>query len=117
MKKTIICVQCPRSCPLAVDISKNEVKGNSCKRGKEFALEEIVTTKRVVTTTVKVFNKKNYVMLPVKTNKKVDKDLIFKCMKVINKIKINTPIKLGNVIVYNILNTGANVVSTSDSVF
>ena len=114
MKKTIICIQCPRSCPLNIDTLKREVEGNNCKRGKEFALEEIVTTKRVVTTTVKVFNKKNYVMLPVKTNKKIDKNLIFRCIEIIDKIKINIPIKLGDIIVNNILDTGANVVSTSD---
>ena len=114
MKKTIICIQCPRSCPLNVETLKREVEGNNCKRGEEFALEEIVTPKRVITTTIRVFNKREYVMLPVKTNKKIDKNLIFRCIEIIDKIKINIPIKLGDIIVNNILDTGANVVSTSD---
>ena len=52
-------------------------------------------------------------MLPVKTSKKIDKSLVLDCVKFINKIKVNTPINFGDVIVHNILDTGADVIATS----
>ena len=54
-KQLLICTQCPNSCILHVDAFRKKVEGNSCKRGEECAIEELVFPRRVVTTTVKVF--------------------------------------------------------------
>ena len=115
IKKKIVCVQCPRSCLLSVDVFKGIVEGNSCRRGKECAINEIVAPKRGVTTTVRVFLNEDYVMVPVKTNKKINKDLVFECIKTIKKYKVRAPIKFGDVLIHNILNTGADVISTGNT--
>ena len=53
-------------------------------------------------------------MVSVKTDKPIPKELIFECMKEINQLKIDGPIKIGQIIVDNILNTGANLVATKN---
>ncbi len=55
--KEMICICCPLGCRLSVDDSdKNEIKvsGNTCPRGKTYAVQEATQPKRVVTSTVKV---------------------------------------------------------------
>jgi len=51
-------------------------------------------------------------MVPVKTSKPIPKELIFKCMEEINKVIVNQSIKIGDVVIENILDTGADVVAT-----
>ena len=51
-------------------------------------------------------------MLPVRTDKPIPKELIFKCMEEINKKTVKAPIEMGQVIIENILNTGSNIIAT-----
>ena len=39
--KKLICIICPRGCPLEIDESTLEVRGNSCPRGKIYAESEL----------------------------------------------------------------------------
>ena len=54
-------------------------------------------------------------LVPVKTDKAVPKMLIMKCMKIINKIEVEKPVKVGDTILENILETGANLVATGNA--
>lgn len=108
----ITCIVCPMGCPLVVTKSDNgyNVEGNTCKRGEKYGVEELTNPKRVITTTVKLG--KSYLnLLPVKTQDSIPKDMMFEIMEVLDDIKVNAPISVGDVIVENILNTGVNIVS------
>jgi CxxC motif-containing protein len=48
----------------------------------------------------------------VKTSREIPKGLIFKCMKEMSGLRAKAPIAVGDVIVKNILNTGADIVAT-----
>ena len=111
MEKELICIVCPRGCHLKVDVENKNVTGNTCKRGFEYGLNEVISPTRIVTSTVKVQNASQCVV-PVKTEKAIPKEKIFDIMKEINKVEIKTPIKIGQVIIENILGTGVNVVAT-----
>lgn len=113
--KELVCTECPRSCLLKVSLCKenNSVKGNNCKRGETYALYEIATPKRYLTTTAKTLSKA-VPLLPVKTSIKINKDLIFECAQVISKITVKLPIKIGDVLIHNILDTGADIVATKN---
>ena len=52
--KKLICIICPRGCPLEIDESTLEVRGNSCPRGKIYAESELTQPVRTVTTTVAI---------------------------------------------------------------
>ncbi|GAB6169603.1 DUF1667 domain-containing protein [Clostridium carnis] len=113
MVKELICICCPMGCHLKVDIENNKVTGNTCKRGEQYGINEVTNPVRVITTTVKV-SEGELPVVPVKTNGAIPKDLNFKCMEALNKIKVEAPVKLGDIISKNILNTGIDVIATRD---
>jgi CxxC motif-containing protein len=66
---------------------------------------------KAIFTTVIRLKDKNRRVLPVKTNKAIDIDLFVECSKALGRIHGNIPVKVGEVICSNILNTGADIVS------
>lgn len=109
--KKITCIVCPNSCSISVEGDK--ISGYKCKRGLEFASAELTYPKRSVTGTVKtVF--KNMPVLPVKTKGVIPKDMVFAFMDELKKIEITRPVKRGDVLVPNVLETGTDVVATAD---
>lgn len=113
MIKELICINCPMGCHLTVDTEAKTVKGNTCKRGETYGINEVTNPVRVVTSTVKVKNG-SHPVLPVKTSTAIPKDMNFKCIEEINKVEVNAPIKMGDIIIENILGTGADIVASRD---
>ncbi len=116
MEKKMICISCPMGCRLTVTDDVNakggyKVEGNTCPRGEIYAIKEMTNPTRIVPTTVKI---KNAILprLPVKTNDGVPKNMIFKCMEEINKVEVEAPVKVGDIIIENILGLGINIVAT-----
>jgi len=115
-KRNLICINCPVGCLLEVTLDGdtiNSIKGYSCKRGLEYARAECTNPVRTVTSTVRV---KNGILpvAPVKTEKPIPKRLILDCMKEINRCCVQAPVKIGDVIVENLLGTGINIVATNN---
>lgn len=110
--KEFTCIICPRGCSLKVDDNGNAT-GNFCPRGKEYAINEITNPKRTITTTIRVKNRKDTVV-SVKTTCAVPKGMIFQVMDVINTLSVNAPTRIGDVVLNNILDTGADVVITKN---
>ena len=106
----IICTSCPLGCRLIYD--NGNITGNECKRGIDYAKTEMTNPMRNITTSVKVDN----TMLSVKTASPVPKNMIMDIIKAIHKTKPKAPIKIGDVIIENILNTGVNILATRDVV-
>ncbi len=114
MERNLTCIVCPLGCNIKVDFDGKTVKsieGNTCPRGAGYAESECINPTRTVTTTVLCSNGE---VLPVKTNNPIPKNMIFECMKAINNCKIILPIRVGDVIIKNVLNTGADVVATAN---
>ncbi len=114
--REFICINCPLGCHLTVDDSdKNNVKvtGNTCKRGETYGINEVLHPKRMVTSSVYVLNGKNPVV-SCKTKDAIPKELIFDSLNVLKETKVEAPVKIGDVLVKNILNTGVDIVATSN---
>ncbi len=109
--RELICIRCPRGCHLSVDDNGN-VSGNSCPLGKEYALEEVNDPKRMVTSFVRVSNRRD-TMLSVRTSKPISKNLMFKVMDEINKVKVKAPVEIGKVLIKNIFDTGVDIIATN----
>jgi CxxC motif-containing protein len=109
----MICIGCPVGCRLKVDKVNGEfvVTGNNCPRGKEYAIEEMTAPKRIVTSTIKVIGGADPV-IPVKTSEAIPKEKIFTIMEILANVEVTAPVNIGDVIVKNIADTGANVVAT-----
>ena len=76
----------------------------------EYGLEE-VTNPKELSSTVKTTNKE-MPRLSVKTNISIPKGLMF--IKEINKVIVSSSKEIGDVIISNILNTGANLIATQN---
>ena len=52
--KQLVCIGCPRGCRLTIEEKDGEfiVSGNSCPRGKAFAVSEMTMPKRTICSTV-----------------------------------------------------------------
>lgn len=114
MKKELVCINCPMGCFLEVTYDTDKitgVKGNECPRGKEYAEKEIFHPERIVTTTVRIKGAA-IPILPVKTTRSVPKGLGAKVVKAASKITVKAPVKLGDVIIADVLGTGADLVAT-----
>ena len=112
IKTELTCIVCPMGCHLNVEQLEEgfKVEGNICKRGEKYAVQELTNPTRVITTTVKLEN--SYLqLLPVKTEDPIPKGMIFDIMEALDKVRVNAPVKVGDVIVENILDTGVNVIS------
>lgn len=114
-KREMICIVCPVGCKLHVVEENNNIKviGNRCPRGGVYGKNEVTNPTRVLPTTVKVING-ILPRLPVKTEAEIPKSMLFQAMDEINHISVYAPIKMGDIIIENILDTGVNVVATRD---
>ena len=109
----LVCIVCPLGCKLTVERTGDEysVKGNICKRGIDYAIEELTHPTRMLTSTVKL-TQSQHVRLPVHSSAPIPKDLIFDAMKKINTCMAKAPIKVGDIVIKNILDTGVNICSS-----
>lgn len=111
MIKKFVCIQCPRGCHLEIDEESKKVTGNFCPRGEKYAIDEITCPKRVITSTVKIKGS-SISRVSVRTNISVDKNLIFPIMKELDKVIVNAPCDVGDVVIENVLNSGSDIIIT-----
>jgi len=117
MKKNLICIECPKSCSLDVDIENCrvvKVTGIQCPKGEKYAISEIEKPMRILTATIltKGFPLK---LLPVRTDQHIPKARIADAMKAIRKLCVTQRVKTGDVIVEDFLEIlGVKVIATRD---
>lgn len=114
MIKEMICIVCPMSCHLSVELVDDEVKnvtGNTCPRGVKYANEELTNPTRMVTSTVLIKNAR-LSRLPVATRTPIPKEKINDVMNQINKVKVKAPVKRDDVIIKNVARTGVDVIAS-----
>lgn len=115
-KREIICIVCPIGCHLEViedptSESGYMVTGHQCDKGRIYGIKEMTNPTRLLTSTVKIKGG-NLPRLPVRTDTEIPKSKIYDCMKIINEIEVEAPIKMGQIIVENILETESNIVAS-----
>ena len=114
MKRNLTCIVCPIGCQLTATIEDGvvtEVVGNTCPRGKQYAIDECTNPVRTITTTARTVEGG---VIPVKTSQPIPKELMFECMKEIDRSVVSLPALIGDVVIENLLGTGANVVVTAN---
>ena len=113
MIREMTCIICPRGCTLKVELEDKKVlgvSGNACKRGVDYAVAECTCPTRTLTTTVMTESGE---VIAVKSNKPEPKELLFACMEVINAHVAPNGLRLGDKVIENLLDTGADIVVTS----
>lgn len=112
--KQFTCISCPVGCHLTVTTKEDgtyKIQGFQCKRGLEFGRQEMIEARRNFSSTLKIENG-IIPLLPVRTSAPFPKDKIFDAMKLIQKAQAAAPIKVGSIIINNILNTGIDIIAT-----
>ena len=112
MTRELTCINCPMGCELTVEVDGDKVisvSGNTCKRGEIYAHSEISAPTRTVTTTVISAEGRP---VPVKTAQPIPKGMIFECTAAIKSAEVHLPVKVGQVIIEDLLGTGAQVTAT-----
>ena len=113
MIRDMTCIICPRGCALRVEINGDNitVTGNSCPKGKQYAIDESTNPTRTVTSSVRIENRED-TMVSVKTASPVPKDKIFEVMRLIRAKSVCAPVKIGNIIIKDVF--GTNIVATKN---
>ena len=113
--KEMVCIVCPRSCKLQVELENGEVRvsGNSCKRGHDFAVSELTDPKRTISSTVRTAFP-DVPVLPVRVSGEIPKAKIFDVMHEIAHVCVTTRIGRGDTVIENVLGLGVDVIATSD---
>ncbi|MBQ9047182.1 MAG: DUF1667 domain-containing protein [Solobacterium sp.] len=112
--KELICVNCPMGCRVSVTIEAGEVlsvTGNSCPRGEAYARQESIRPMRILTSTVKIDHALHRV-LPVITSKDIPLDMMDAAMEEIRRVTVDAPVKMNDVLIENLLGTGADVIAS-----
>lgn len=109
----LTCTVCPLGCRLTVSVKRDRVvsvEGNRCPRGLSYARNE-VKPKRTLITVVKVGGG-DLPVVSVKTSKPIPKELIPEATRILSKVEVKAPVRVGDVIVENLLGLKVDVVAT-----
>ena len=112
--RELTCIVCPRGCQLSVELDGDKVvgvSGNICKRGAQYALDECTHPMRTVTSTVRC---KDGAVVAVKTSATVPKERVFDVMREINSTVAKCGLKVGEIVIPNVLSLGVDVVATAN---
>ncbi len=116
------CTICPSECLLTVEVERDadgtvvevhSVTGNSCPRGDKFAHQELTCPMRVLTTTVAVSGG-DEALLPVRTTEAIPLALHAQAMDLIRGLVVDAPIRMGDVVLKNLLNTNIDLIASMD---
>lgn len=116
LTKRYVCIICPNSCEIEVEYSGDEIKrisGNICEKGEEYVKKEILCPERGLTTTIKVKNG-SLPLVSVKTSKAIPKEMMMKVMDEISNVEVEAPVRIGDIIIKNVLNTETDIIATKN---
>ncbi|HWR22208.1 MAG TPA: DUF1667 domain-containing protein [Feifaniaceae bacterium] len=114
VERTFTCIVCPNGCTIEVEYEAGRIlriRGNQCKRGKEYVYQEITDPKRTIATTVPISG----AALPlcsVRLNRAIPKKEIFNVMKEIGKVRLTAPVSIGQVVIPNVCGLSSDVIVT-----
>ncbi len=112
----LICVSCPKGCMLEVThdgVKVLKVLNASCKRGDDYAREELSDPRRMVATTVRIEGG-IHPLLPVATRTPFPKPRIRDLLAQLRSVRLTAPVKMGEVVLQDALGTGVDVIASRD---
>ncbi len=114
--ENIVCIGCPMGCAVTLNINDNlevaSITGHKCKDGVKYALEEYRNPVRVLTTTV-LTERGHQPLLPVRTVLPIPKTKLADGARILAKVRVKPPLKIGDVVFSELLDSGVDVVATS----
>lgn len=98
-KHHLLCIVCPEGCEMDIEEKDGDLvfPKHVCRRGQDYARQEVYNPCRVLTTTVRIEGG-DIAMLPVRTERAVPKKDLIKAMRRIASIVVHAPISVGDVV-------------------
>ena len=119
-EERIVCIGCPMGCAVTLTIDDNgkvvSIAGHKCKEGEKYVLDEYENPVRTLTATV-LTQSSSQRLLAVRTTAPIPKTKLVPGIMALAKVRTKPPIKIGDVILSNLLDTGVDVAATSDLSF
>jgi len=112
--RKIVCIMCPRGCEITVITEGNkivEVKGYACPLGRKYAEKEVINPERTLLTVVRCLGG-DLPTVSVKTSKPIPLKMLRSASKALAYACVEAPANIGDIIVRNLLELGADVVVT-----
>ena len=116
MKTVFTCIVCPNGCEVEAEYEGKQVisvTGNLCPKGKDYVTQELVDPRRTIASSVLVTGG----VMPlasVRLTRAVPKDRIFDVMEEINSVTLTAPVKIGDVVIKNVLGLCSDVIVTKN---
>lgn len=116
-KKKIRCIVCPEGCQLQAEYDADSKKvisleGYNCKKGIKFAEAEISNPLRTLTTTISIDSGISQ-RLPVRSSTPAPKEKIASMVKAVKQTRAKAPVKMGEIIMADVLGTGVDIISSA----
>ena len=116
MKQTFTCVVCPNGCDIEAEYEGAEVRsvtGNLCPKGRDYVVQELVDPRRTIATSVCVLGG-DQPLASVRLTAPIPKARIFDVMAAVNACALTAPVRIGDVVISNILGLDSDVIATKN---
>lgn len=114
--RVFTCIVCPNGCTVETWSEPGKpvvVKGNKCKRGEEYVLQELTDPRRTIATTVPVDNAE-LPLCSVRLTNAIPKRDIFRVMEEIRKVRLTAPVEINQVVIHNVCGLDSDVIVTKN---
>jgi CxxC motif-containing protein len=114
MEREFVCIICPNGCRILVEYEGTNIKnikGDECPKGKDYVKNEITNPLRVFTGSVLVENG-DFSLVSVKTSVPIPKKYLKKIGEITRQLKVESPIKIGQIIASNLLGGKVDLIAT-----
>ena len=117
--RELTCIGCPMGCQLTAVLEDGQVTrvtGNTCPRGREFAVSEMTAPRRTICSTVRTAFPAAPVLpvrvSAVRTAGEVPKEKVLDVARALCRVHLTAPVAAGDVVIPDVLGTGVDVVAT-----
>ena len=112
VRHRVVCIVCPEGCELDIEERNGELlfPSHACRRGREYAQQEIRDPRRVLTTTVRVRGGE-IAMLPVRSAEPLRRGDLERAVRELSAVEVEAPVRMGEVVHEDVADSGVAVVA------
>ncbi len=114
--RTFTCIICPNGCEIQVDYEQDKIlkiSGNKCQKGVQYVEQELTDPRRTIASSVRIRGAE-LPLCSVRLTKAIPKACIFAIMEEINKVDLEAPVQIGDVVIHNVCGLDSDVIVTKE---
>jgi CxxC motif-containing protein len=114
MNGVYTCIVCPNGCDIEAETNGTDIislEGAQCEQGREYLIQELRDPQRNIASSVLV-DGGELPLVSVRLSASIPKNRIFDVMETIRALRVSAPVRLGDVLLADVLGLGCDVVAT-----